>query len=331
MTKKTILIIGSNSFSGSHFINLLLKKNYRVIGLSRSNELNNVYLPYKSSKYLKNFFFYKTDLNKSLKKIIKIIQKYKPSYVVNFSAQGMVAESWLKPEDWYRTNILSQVKLLNYLNSFKFIKRYLHVTTPEVYGSHKSWKKESNTFNPNTPYAISRAALDMHLQALNKVYNFPVIFTRTSNVYGPSQQLYRIIPKAIMVSLLNKKILLHGDGLSVRSFIYITDACQANYKILLKGKIGHTYHISTNSILSFKNLVFKISKLTKHNFDKFVKKANERKGKDHSYKLNSDKLRKKLLWKDQISLDQGLKLTFKWIKENFNFLKKQSLEYKHKI
>lgn len=328
--KKKIFIIGSNSFYGSHFIKLVLNKGYKVIGVSRSKEYHSVYLPYKKEKNIKNFKFFKCDLNKDLKKIIIFIKKYKPQYIVNFAAQGMVAESWNSPQDWYNTNVISQVKLLKYLVNFKFLKKFLQVTTPEVYGSHKAWKKESNVFSPNTPYAISRATLDMHLLAYNKAYNFPIVFTRTANVFGAGQQLYRIVTKTIMKSFLKKKILLHGNGLSKRSFIYIEDACEANLKVLLNGKSGETYHISTNKIVSIKGLVQKISNKTNSRFKDLIKNSKDRKGKDHSYKLDSRKIRKKLHWRDKISLDQGINLTVKWIKDNFNYLKKQPLEYKHK-
>ena len=307
--KKTIFILGSTSFSGSHFIKLALSKNYKVIGISRSSEYKAIYLPYKNSKNIKNFKFYKYDLNKNLKKIIVLAEKYKPSYIVNFAAQ---------------------VKFLKYLLNCNFLKRYLHVTTPEVYGSDKNWKTESNIFSPSTPYAISRACLDMHLYAYFKVYNFPVLFTRTANVFGPGQQLYRIVPKTIMKSLLKSKITLHGGGKSKRSFIYIDDACRANLKVLLKGELGETYHISTNKILSIKELVKKISIKINFSYKNLAKYSKDRKGKDHFYKLSSKKIRKKLNWEDKISLETGIDLTFKWIVKNFTYLKKQSLEYKHK-
>jgi len=327
--KKTVFILGSNSFSGSNFVKLLLDKGYKVIGVSRSQEYNPVYLPYKKSNNIKNFKFFSYDLNKQLKKIIYLIKKYKPTYIANFAAQGMVSESWLSPEDWYNTNVLSQVRLLNELKNFDYIKKYLHITTPEVYGSFDTWKSESNIFEPSTPYAISRASLDMHLLACHKAYKFPVVFTRTANVYGPGQQLYRIIPKTIIKTLIKKKLKLHGGGLSERSFIYIDDSTRANYMVLRKGKIGETYHISTKKIISIKNLVTKILKKEKINFNDLINDTKDRKGKDHSYKLDSRKLRK-LGWHDKTSLDRGIYLTFDWIIKNFKYLKNKSLEYKHK-
>ena len=116
--------------------------------------------------------FYKCDLNKNLNKIKKIINKYKPSIIVNYAAQGMVEQSWDRPEDWYFTNLYSQTKFYNLLLQYKFIKRIIHVSTPEVYGSTKGKIKENYNFNPTTPYAISRAAMDFHLIKFLNLENY---------------------------------------------------------------------------------------------------------------------------------------------------------------
>ena len=164
----TFLVIGSNSFSGSNFVNFLLKRNYKVIGVSRSKDIHANFLPYLWEDQNKNFFkdnfiFEQIDLNKDLVKLISLIDKYKTQYIVNFAAQGMVAESWLNPTHWYKTNILSQVAFHDELRKRDFLKKYVHVTTPEVYGStDEGWIKENYNFMPSTPYAVSRAACDLH-------------------------------------------------------------------------------------------------------------------------------------------------------------------------
>ena len=109
----------------------------------------------------------------------------------------MVNESWDKPEDWYNTNIVAQTKLYKILKG-KFLKKIIHVTTPEVYGDKSSIINEEASFNPSTPYAVSRMALDFHLKLYCKNFGLPIIFTRTANVYGPTQDLYRIAPKTIL-------------------------------------------------------------------------------------------------------------------------------------
>ena len=108
--RKKFLVLGSNSFSGSNFINFLLKKDLNVIGVSRSDEYKKIYLPYKNSPNLKNFKFYKININNNLKKLKLIVKRFKPNHIINYIAQGMVSESWLNPEDWYNTNIIAHTQ-----------------------------------------------------------------------------------------------------------------------------------------------------------------------------------------------------------------------------
>ncbi|MDB9776848.1 GDP-mannose 4,6-dehydratase [Alphaproteobacteria bacterium] len=329
--QKTFLIIGSNSFSGSSFVYHLLKKKFNVIGVSRSKELSPIFLKYKELKEeLSSFQFFQIDLNQNLKKLINLIENYKPTYIINLAAQSMVAESWENPDHWYNTNIVGQVKLLEELKNFKFIKKYIHVTTPEVYGSNDHKIKESFNFNPSTPYAVSRASCDFHLKNMFELYNFPVVFTRAANVYGPYQQLYRIIPRSLLYSRTNKKISLHGGGKSVRSFIHIDDVSDATILIALHGKIGKTYHISTNDFISIRDLVIKICNLTNIEYKKFTNISTERKGKDKAYILDSSYIRKELKWKNKVSIDQGLDQTLSWIDKNLIKLKKSNSSYIHK-
>jgi len=328
--KKKFLVLGSNSFSASNFINYLLSKNCRVIGISRSNEIKRCYLPYKNSKNIKLFKFYKLDLNKDINKIISLTKKYKPNYIVNYIAQGMVAESWNNPEDWYLTNIVGQAKMYKELSKFNFIKKFIHVTTPEVYGNTKKKIDESFKFNPSTPYAISRATIDLHLKKYYENFNLPIIFTRTANIYGPGQQLYRIVPKALIYARLKKKIDLHGGGKSKRSFIYINDASDATFKICVKGKLGQTYHISNNQIISIKNVLKKISLISNVKLENLIKITKDRIGKDGNYHLNNKKLRNNIKWKPKTSLKKGLIETLKWIDENLKVLKKEKFNYIHK-
>ena len=330
LKKITYLIMGSNSFSGSNFIDYLLNKNHKVVGISRSRELKKEFLPYKFNDNLKFFKFKKIDINTNINQLKKIIIKYRPSVIVNYIAQGMVAESWLNPQDWYQTNIVSQARIYKEFSKFKFIKKLIHVSTPEVYGNTTNKIKENYNFNPSTPYAISRATMDTHLFKFFKNYKLPVIFTRTANVYGPGQQLYRIIPKTFMCSKKNLKLNLHGGGKSLRSFIHILDASRATYLISEKGKIGETYHISTKEFISIKMLVKKISKLQNLPFKKLCRIDTDRIGKDHSYKLNASKLIQKLNWKPTISINEGLILTKRWIDNNYQKFKKFNLKYKHK-
>lgn len=326
-----VLIIGSNSFAGSDFTDYLLSKKFKVYGVSRNKEINKEHLRYKKNTNLKNFKFFKINLNlkKDLDKLIKLIKKQKINYIVNFAAQGMVAESWINPEDWYLTNVVSNSILIKELSKLK-IKKYLNFSTPEVYGHTSSLIKESNIFAPTTPYAISRSAQDLNLLAHYKTYNFPVVFTRAANIYGPYQQSFRIIPKIIISILTNKKIPIHGKGDTLRSFVYMPDVSIALFKILFdKKNIGETFHISTKRFISILQLVNLINKLM-NSKDKNTYHVKEREGKDLKYTLNSNKIRKLYSWSEQTDLINGIFDTIDWVKKNINYFKKATLQYKHK-
>jgi dTDP-glucose 4,6-dehydratase len=214
--------------------------------------------------------------------------------------------------------------------ALKFIKKYVHVTTPEVYGSTDGWIKENFVFAPSTPYAVSRAACDLHLMSFFKAYQFPVVFTRAANVYGPGQQLYRIIPRTMLYARLGKKMNLHGGGSSIRSFIHMDDVSMATLKIATEGNPGESYHISTNDTVSIRGLVEKICDLTKTSFSDLVNVSDDRLGKDQAYLLDSNKLRNDFSWQNEINLEEGLKDTLSWVDNNLDLLKKLPADYVHK-
>lgn len=334
-----ILVIGSNSFSGSHFVKHALENNHHVIGISRSQNINPIFLPYKwevndknkTLKLIQKFEFYKIDLNKNFDILINLIDKEKPKLIFNFAAQGMVAESWKNPNHWYQTNLLSQVRLHEHLRKKTFLKKYIHITTPEVYGStNNEWIKENNNFKPSTPYAISRAACDLHLRSFYEAYDFPVIFTRAANVYGPGQQLYRIIPRTILSCITGEPFYIHGEGESIRSFIYINDVVEATLNLGINADTGTTWHISTKKALSIKDLVLKICEITNVNYNEIVRKSSDRLGKDQTYLLNSDSIRETFNWEDKVDLNDGIINTIDWVKKHLKTLKMLSWEYQHK-
>lgn len=330
MAQEKFFIVGSNSFSGASFIAHLLSEGQEVVGVSRSVESHPCFLPYRWQPNAEQFRFFQCDLNHDLDRLMEIIDAERPSYVVNFAAQSMVAESWKNPDHWFMTNAVSTVRFHERLRHRDFLKKYVHVTTPEVYGSTTGFIKETAPFNPSTPYAVSRAASDMSLRTFFEAYRFPVVFTRAANVYGPGQQLYRIIPRTILFIKLGRKLQLHGGGHSQRSFIHMRDVSSATQKIATDGTLGETYHISTNEIVTVRELVERICHKMSVDFSEHVEVVGERLGKDAAYSLDSTKLRETLGWQDKISLDAGLDDCIAWVESNLDELKKQPFDYIHK-
>ena len=326
-----IAVIGSNSFSGASFIRHGLKAGYDVLGISRSAEYANCCLPYRwlPDSDQSRFTFARANLNHELPALMATLDDYGPDYVVNFAAQGMVAQSWESPLDWYRTNVLGQVALHDELRRRPWLRKYVHVGTPEVYGSTSGSIDETAPFNPSTPYAASRAACDLHLNTFLKRYDFPVVWTRAANVYGPGQQLYRIIPRTILFIKLGRKLQLHGGGHSVRSFIHIDDVADATLRIAEQAPAGECYHLSTDHFISIRDLVAMICQKMKVNFDQVVEVSDDRPGKDAAYLLDSAKARASLDWRDRVSLEAGIEQTITWVETHFAALQQQPFDYVH--
>lgn len=323
-------IIGSNSFAGAAFVLRALDTGAKVIGFNRSPEGSNIFLPYKKSPNKGNYLFYQADINHDLEKIVSVLNDFQPEVIVDFSGQGMVAESWDNPSQWYTTNIVAKVRLHDFLRKCEWLKRFIRISTPEVYGSHDNKITESWDFNPTTPYAVSHAAIDMSLKAFWQNYDFPVVFTRYANFYGSGQQLYRIVPRTIIYALTGRKLYLHGGGSSIRAFIHSTDVSDGILKSILNGMPGEIYHFSPNQFYTIKEVVETICLAVGVEFSDLVEMAPDRAGKDKAYLMDSDKARLELGWNDNTTLERGINETVTWVKENLSEINNLPLDYIHK-
>ncbi|MBV9576462.1 MAG: GDP-mannose 4,6-dehydratase [Gammaproteobacteria bacterium] len=324
------LILGSTSFAGSSLIDYLLSQGEQVIGVSRSEEPHPVMQAYFNNPNKSAFTFYQYDLNKHFDALVELIHKQKPSHIIDFAGQGMVAESWSDPTQWYMTNIIAKIKLHQILKDCDFLQRYVRVSTPEVYGNSPAAMKEDTLLNPSTPYAVSHAAIDMSLLAFHKQYEFPVILTRFANFYGPHQQLYRIVPRTIIYGMTGKKLPLHGGGISERMFIYAEDVASGIHKAIEKAKIGQIYHFTTHPLISIRTLVEKICGSMNVEINSFVEIAEERAGKDNKYDMDATKSMTELGWKPRYTLEQGLEKTVGWVRQHIDILQSLPLNYIHK-
>ena len=325
---KKIFILGSNSFSGSHLVNFLLKKKYNVYGVSQSSLYPKRFNIFSESNFVKNFTFYKLNINKDFRKVERLILNIKPEIIIDFLGQGMVAESWLYPEITFNSNLISKIRLYETLKKSKFLKKYIKISTPEVFGSTTIKKPNILKYNPSTPYALSHSSVENYLRLLNKQFNFPVIFSRFANFYGPYQKLYRVIPLAVHKAFKKEKFYLHGGGNSRRSFIHSDDFCVGIYKMITRGKIGEFYQFSSTEYISIKKLVIKIYKKFELNPNKFIINVSDRPGKDKDYKIFDGETKKKLNWNNQVKLDKGIDNVIKWYKKHNKEFKKLDTKFK---
>lgn len=323
------LILGSNSFSGAHFAAHALTHGFEVVGVSRSVEPDAVFLPYRWVTR-PAFSFHQLDLNRDLDRIMAVSDGFRPEYIINFAAQGMVAESWSRPEHWYRTNFLAAAQLHECLRQRSYLRCYMQISTPEVYGDCVDTVTEEAPLRPSTPYAVSKAACDMNLLIYHRQYGFPVITTRAANVYGPGQQLYRIIPRTILAIKKGVPIALHGGGCARRSFIHIQDVCAAMLLLLRSGRHGEIFHLATEEVVSIRQLVSAICDKLKVRAEDFILETGARPGADSAYLLSTERAREQLGWQAAVNLDRGLDLTIDWYLQNLARLSAMPDSYQHK-
>ncbi len=325
-----VLVIGSNSFSGSDFIDLLLEdESNEVVGISRSPEKSSLFLSYKRHNDPR-FKFYQLNLNDDADRIAGVVEQFKPEYVVNFAAQSEVAPSWDYPEHWFQTNTVALASLIKTLRRCRHLKRYVHISSPEVYGSCKGQVLETAPLNPTTPYAASKAAADLLLFTYVKNFDFPLVIIRSTNVYGPHQQLWKIIPRSIIQLRSGRKIALHGGGKAMKSYIHIRDISRGELAAMINGTIGSIYHLSPDGGISVRNVVEMICRTMGCEFDKSTIAVDERLGQDAVYVIDSTKARSELKWLPEIEIQDGIKGVIQWIERDWSEVQKQSLEYVHR-
>lgn len=327
---KKVLVIGSNSFSGSDFVDLLLEQEkYEVVGISRSLEKSPLFLPYKR-RNSSRFRFYQIDLNKHLHLLELLLKEFRPEYIVNFAAQSEVAPSWENPHHWFQTNAVALTQLANLIKDLPFLKRYVHISSPEVYGTCIGNIKEDAVLNPSTPYAASKASGDLSLFAFAKNFPFPLTMVRATNVYGAHQQLFKIIPRSAIYLKLGKTIELHGGGKAVKSYIHIRDVSRGELAVMENGRKEEIYHLSPDQGVAVRDVVQMICQKMSIDFSKSTKEVAERLGQDKAYTIDSTKTRTELGWAPRISLSEGIAQTVSWVEKSFDEIAKQPLSYIHK-
>jgi dTDP-glucose 4,6-dehydratase len=325
------VVIGSNSFSGQDFVDLLLDDPARsVIGLSRSAEKADFLLRYRTHKHAANFRFRQLDMNRDMVAMLALLDAERPDYIVNFAAQSEVAPSWEHPEHWFATNTVALAQFINHLRRQSYLKRYLHISSPEAYGTCVGNVTETTPDNPSTPYAASKAAADMLISVYQKQYGFPALFVRATNVYGARQQLFKIIPRSMIYVKTGKRIQLHGGGVAVKSYIHIRDVSRAELAVLHDGALGERYHISPDSGVAVRDVVRTICTRMGRRFEDAVEIVAERPGQDAAYVIDSTKARRKFGWKPAIDLDQGIAETAQWVEANWAAITTQPHDYQHK-
>ncbi|MEK6567014.1 MAG: dTDP-glucose 4,6-dehydratase, partial [Bacteroidota bacterium] len=293
----TILITGGAGFIGSNFVRWMLQHHpddhvMNVDKLTYAGNLENLEDVEDNPRYT----FVKADIC-NRQSMESLLQRSPISVIVNFAAESHVDRSILGGAEFIETNVAGTSVLLELAREYQ-VKRFIQVSTDEVYGSLGSDGRftERTPLHPNSPYSASKASADLLALAHHHTFGLPVIVTRCSNNYGPYQFPEKLIPLMIVNAIHDKPLPVYGDGLNVRDWLHVTDHCAAIDAVLQKGEAGHVYNIGGNN--EWKNIDI-VKLILRHlgkseNLIKFVK---DRLGHDRRYAIDSSRIEAELGWR----------------------------------
>jgi dTDP-glucose 4,6-dehydratase len=240
--------------------------------------------------------------------------------VVHFAAESHVDRSIYEPSPVITTNINGTFILLQVARKLG-VKRFVHISTDEVYGDLPPGLVADETFpvRPSSPYSASKASSDLLVQAFVRTFEFPAIITRSSNNYGPGQFPEKFLPLMITNALDHKPLPIYGDGKQQRDWLHVEDNCRGILAVLERGRTGEIYNIGGLDVLENLSIARQVLRLTQRP-ESLLSYVKDRPGHDRRYALSCRKMEKELEWKPAISLDEGLLRTIKWYTTNDRWL-----------
>ncbi|AAK80288.1 dTDP-glucose 4,6-dehydratase [Clostridium acetobutylicum] len=327
---KTYLVTGGAGFIGSNFVHYMLNKynDIKIINVDKltyAGNLENL----KGCEQNPNYVFVQADICDK-EAIEDIFKNYDIDYVVNFAAESHVDRSIKMPEIFVQTNVLGTVNLLNIAKNnwetkdgFKAGKKYLQISTDEVYGSlgKEGFFTETTPLNPHSPYSASKASADMIVKAYFDTFKMPINITRCSNNYGPYQFPEKLIPLLINNCLNKNELPVYGDGMNIRDWLYVEDHCKAIDMVLNEGELGRVYnvggHNERTNIFIVKTVIQYIHDNVDSTVDEsLIKYVEDRKGHDRRYGIDPTRIKDELDWYPETKFEVGIVKTIKWYLQN---------------
>ncbi|WP_026669508.1 dTDP-glucose 4,6-dehydratase [Butyrivibrio sp. AE3006] len=333
---RTYLVTGGAGFIGSNYIHYMFKKydnDIRIINvdaLTYAGNLENL----KDIEGRDNYTFVKANIC-DRDAINKIFEENDIDRVVHFAAESHVDRSIVNPEIFVETNVLGTATMLNaakkawelHDGSFKEGKKFLHVSTDEVYGSlpedPDAYFYETTPYDPHSPYSASKASSDMHVKAYMDTYKFPANITNCSNNYGPYQFPEKLIPLMIHNALEGKQLPVYGDGKNVRDWLYVEDHAKAIDMVQEQGRLFETYNIGGHNEKQNIEIVQTIIDVLRESLDDsdprkekltydLITYVEDRKGHDRRYAIAPDKIKAEIGWEPETMFKEGIRKTIKW-------------------
>lgn len=310
-----ILVTGGAGFIGSNFVRMLLQKTEHDVTnldvLTYAGNLENLRDVESDSRYA----FVKADIN-DREQVEQAFAAHRPDVVVHFAAESHVDRSVLDARDFVLTNVLGTQVLLDVARA-QGIKRFVHVSTDEVYGSlgPTGAFTEETPLAPNSPYSASKAGSDMLARAAFQTHGMDVVITRCSNNYGPYQFPEKLIPLMIANALEDQPLPVYGDGANVRDWIFVTDHCEGILAVMERGVAGEVYNLGGNAEAKNLDVVKTILGLLGKP-ESLIQFVQDRPGHDRRYAMDIAKVQRELGWEPVHDFREGLAETVEWYVEN---------------
>ena len=340
---KTYLVTGGAGFIGSNYIHYMLDRygdSIRIVNLDAltyAGNLENL----ADVERLPNYKFIRADIT-DRESVTKIFAEHEIDRVVHFAAESHVDRSIKNPEVFVQTNVLGTAVLLNAARAaweradgtYSADKRFLHVSTDEVYGSldeDGGYFYETTPYAPRSPYSASKASSDMLVKAYVDTYRFPANITNCSNNYGPYQFPEKLIPLIINNALNGRKLPVYGDGKNVRDWLYVMDHAKAIDMVMEKGRIGETYNVGGHNEkqnIEIIHIILDVLREKLPESDPRREKINEdlityvedRKGHDRRYAIAPDKIKAEIGWEPETMFSDGIRKTIAWYFEHGDWM-----------
>jgi dTDP-glucose 4,6-dehydratase len=316
---KTLLVTGGAGFIGSHFIRGVLRRHpgARVVNLDKltyAGNLDNLRDVHEDPRY--EFILGDIRDKALVRRLFARVQA-----VVHFAAETHVDRSIYDPGEFVLSNVHGTYTLLDALRAFPAVEAFVHISTDEVYGSRPGRAaRETDPFQPSSPYAATKAAGDHLARAYHVTYGLPTIVVRPSNTFGPCQFPEKLIPLFLTNALEGKTIPLFGDGLNVREWLYVDDHCLALETVLLKGRAGSAYNVGGGVELTNLDVAKRIVAALDASRE-LIQFVPDRPGHDRRYAMDSGLVRA-LGWEPEVPFAEGLKRTVRWYAANRSWWRK---------
>jgi dTDP-glucose 4,6-dehydratase len=319
---KKILIAGGAGFIGSNFVHFLTERypEEKIIVLDSLTYAGN--LENLNSIYQK-ISFIELDITKQ-HALDCVFSDYRPDFVVNFAAETHVDRSILGPGTFLETNVRGTYNLLEASKKYN-IKRYLQISTDEVYGdlgdTHGTYFTENTPLNPNCPYAASKAAADFFVRSYFETYRLETLITRCTNNYGPYQYPEKLIPFFLFRAMHNETLPIYGDGKNIRDWLFVKDHCKAIDLVLRKGRAGEVYNIgghNEKTNLEITEIILEKLKKPKS----LIQFVEDRLAHDRRYAMDPSKIEKELGWIPEHPFEEGIEETIQWYLKHEDWVKR---------